>query len=168
MGPVSNLFTTLFQRFKSWTEGFRSMQTNPTLKRLWPLCIGIAKLWPCAKWIIDIISTTTQVECDNYVPQWWVEFDDELSWLITNRLSDTRYMKVNRMAIKEILGRIWLFSASKIKISESISKHPNQLIVELNSSLRHIIVTKALPELSFHNKKCAWSLLWQRQYLRTG
>ena len=21
--------------------------------------------------------------CDNYVPQWWVEFDDELSWLFT-------------------------------------------------------------------------------------
>ena len=23
--------------------------------------------------------------CDNYVPQWWVEFDDELSWLFTKR-----------------------------------------------------------------------------------
>ena len=26
--------------------------------------------------------------CDNYVPQWWVEFDDELSWLFTNRCKD--------------------------------------------------------------------------------
>ena len=29
-------------------------------------------------------------KCDNYVPQWWVEFDDELSWLFTNRLSANR------------------------------------------------------------------------------
>ena len=28
--------------------------------------------------------------CDNYVPQWWVELDDELSWFFTNRLSATR------------------------------------------------------------------------------
>ena len=25
----------------------------------------------------------------NYLPQWWVELDDELSWLFTNRLSAT-------------------------------------------------------------------------------
>ena len=37
--------------------------------------------------------------------------------------------------------RIWLFSANKIKSSESFSKYPTQLIVELNSSLQHIIVT---------------------------
>ena len=48
------------------------------------------------------------------------------------------------MGITEILRRIWLFSANKIKSSESISKQPTQLIVELNSSLRHIIVTNAL------------------------
>ena len=50
-------------------------------------------------------------------------------------------MKVKRMGITEILRRIWLFSANKIKSSESFSKQPSQLIVELNSSLRHIIVT---------------------------
>ena len=27
---------------------------------------------------------------DNHVPQWWVELDDELSWLFTNRLSATK------------------------------------------------------------------------------
>jgi hypothetical protein len=43
------------------------------------------------------------------------------------------------MGITEILRRIWLFSANKIKSSESVnSKQPTQLIVELNSSLRHI------------------------------
>ena len=68
--------------------------------------------------------------------------NDELSWLFTNRFSATRYMKVKRMGITEILRRIWLFSANKIKSSESGSKQPTQLIVDLNSSLQHIIVTK--------------------------
>ena len=50
-------------------------------------------------------------------------------------------MKFKRMGITEILRRIWLFSVNKIKSSESFSKQPTQLIVELKSSLRHIIVT---------------------------
>ena len=33
------------------------------------------------------------------------------------------------MGITEILRRIWLFSANKIKSSESFSKQPNQLII---------------------------------------
>ena len=45
------------------------------------------------------------------------------------------------MGITEILRRIWLFSANKIKRSESYSEQPTQHIVELKSSLRHIIVT---------------------------
>ena len=49
------------------------------------------------------------------------------------------YMKVKRMGITEILRRIWLFSANKIKSSESFSKQPTVIIVELNSSLRQII-----------------------------
>ena len=40
------------------------------------------------------------------------------------------------------MRRIWLFSANKIKSSEPFSKQPTQLIVKLNSSLWHIIVTK--------------------------
>ena len=35
----------------------------------------------------------------------------------------------------------WLFSTNRIECSESFSKQPTELIVELNSSLRHIIVT---------------------------
>ena len=38
-------------------------------------------------------------------------------------------MKIKRMAITEILRRIWLFSATKIKSSESFSKQPTQLII---------------------------------------
>ena len=45
--------------------------------------------------------------------------------------------------IPELLRRIWLFSANKIKSSETISKQPTQLIFEPNSSLQHIIVTMA-------------------------
>jgi hypothetical protein len=52
-------------------------------------------------------------------------------------------MKVKRMGITKVLRRIWLFSKNRIKNSESISKQPTQLIVELNSSLLHIIVTNA-------------------------
>ena len=37
--------------------------------------------------------------CDNYVPQWWVEFNNKLSWLFTNRFSATRYMKVKRIFV---------------------------------------------------------------------
>ena len=44
-------------------------------------------------------------------------------------------MKVKRMGITEILRRIWLFSANKVKSSESFSEQPTQLIVELDSSL---------------------------------
>ena len=45
------------------------------------------------------------------------------------------------MGITEILRRIWLFSARKIKTSESFSKQPTQLIVELNLSLRQKLGT---------------------------
>jgi len=45
------------------------------------------------------------------------------------------------LPVTEILGKIWLFSANKIKKnSESFSKQQTQLIIELNSSLWHIIV----------------------------
>ena len=70
--------------------------------------------------------------CDNYMLQWWVELDDELRWLFTNRLSATRYMNVKRMGITDMLRRIWLFSANKMKISESVSKQPTQLIIVAN------------------------------------
>ena len=58
-----------------------------------------------------------------------LKFGDELSWLFTNRFRATRYMKVKRMGITEILRRIWLFSVNKINSSESGSKQPTQLII---------------------------------------
>ena len=111
-------------------------------------------------WVEIIEKFRQQIEpaldqCGNYVPQWWVEFDDELSWLFTNRFSATRYMKVKRMGITEILKRIWLFSANKAKSCESFSKQPTQLIFELNSSLRHIIVTFVISH--WHCATCVMS-----------
>ena len=63
-------------------------------------------------------------------------------------------MKVKGMGIREILRRMWLFSANKINSSESFSKQPTQLIVELNSSLRYIIVIqKSYPDMRVpHNQ----------------
>ena len=60
------------------------------------------------------------VVCDNYMLQWWVEFDDEFSWLFTNRFSATRYIKVKRMGITEFFRKIWLFSVKETKSSESM------------------------------------------------
>ena len=40
-------------------------------------------------------------------------------------------MKINRRGITEILRRGWLFSANKIKSSESFSRQPTQIIDEL-------------------------------------
>ena len=37
-----------------------------------------------------VLKKAKKPQCDNYVPQWWVELDDEFSWLFTNRLSVTR------------------------------------------------------------------------------
>ena len=54
-------------------------------------------------------------------------------------------MKVKRMGITEILRRIWLFSANKIKSSESVNKQPTQLIVELNSSFWQKLGTYLVP-----------------------
>ena len=66
-----------------------------------------------------------------------IEFNVELSRLFANRFRTTRHMKIKRMGKTEVLRRIWLFSANKIKSSEKAT----QLIVKLNTSLRHIIVT---------------------------
>ena len=107
----------------------------------------------------DLACVSSIDKCDNYVPQWWVELDDELSWLLTNRFSATRYMKVKRLGIEEILRRIWLFSTNKIKSSESGSKQPTQLIVELNSSLRHIIVSKVMLNINLNYNINSWILL---------
>ena len=53
-------------------------------------------------------------------------------------------MNFKRMRIKEILRRIWLLSAIKIKPFESMCKQPSQLKFERNSSLCQIIAAKGL------------------------
>jgi len=54
------------------------------------------------------------------------------------------------MGITEILRRIWLFSANKIKISESFSKKPTQLIIAArNCHTRTLFLCKKNP-VRFH------------------
>ena len=53
------------------------------------------------------------VNCDNYVPQWWVEFNDEL--VVYLQIQGYQWKLRSRMGISAILRRIWLFSANKIK-----------------------------------------------------
>ena len=92
-----------------------------------------------------------------------------MSWigclLTDSGLPDT-YMKVKRVGITEILRRIWLFSANKIKSSESFSKQSTQLIFKLNSSLRHIIVTFTFIEyLSRPDHNSILKLIHQNNYI---
>ena len=65
------------------------------------------------------------------------------------------------MRITEISRRIWLFSANKIKTSESVSKQSTQLKLELNSSLRQKLGTLAS---NFSNSTSATFMT----YIQTG
>ena len=110
------------------TSVVASISYHPMHKSIIPPASSIA-----FKALVYYITRKYRSSC--FVWQLCVEFDDELSWLFTNRFRASRYMKVKRMGITEISRRIWLFSANKIKSSKSVSKQPTQLIVELNSSL---------------------------------
>ena len=48
-------------------------------------------------------------------------------------------MKVKKMGITEILRRIWLFSANKIKFYESVSKQPTDLIIAAHKCHKNIV-----------------------------
>ena len=62
-------------------------------------------------------------------------------------------MKINRMGIKDILRRIWLFSANKIKIFESVSKQPTQLIKVAHNCQPRIVSTPSSSELNLYCHK---------------
>ena len=68
----------LFQDWTTYSPLVNAVCERPLLNDICPIVCGLCQ------WYM----------CDNYVPQWWVEFDDDLSWLFTNRFSATRYMKV--------------------------------------------------------------------------
>ena len=62
--------------------------------------------------------------CCNYLSQWWVEFEFYLRLFtiqFSNKVLLDTYIKVKRMEEKK-LRRVWLISANKIKLSESICK----------------------------------------------
>ena len=116
-----NISKNFFQKLLIYSGDHKVFFTKITKESHFLLNINPIPIWRFFHYrFLD--SSILRNHCDNYMPQWWVEFDDELSWLFTNRLSATKYMKVKRMGITEILRRIWLFSANKIKSSESGSK----------------------------------------------
>ena len=51
-------------------------------------------------WIYDFFSKKYSYFLSVTTMSWWVEFDDELTWLFTNKFSAIRCMKVNRMWTK--------------------------------------------------------------------
>ena len=94
----------------------------------------------CNKW-----ACFSQNYCDNYVPQWWVEFNGELSWLFTNRLR-TFYPKcLQKILLKIFVIPILLTFMFVSGSPESVNKQATQLIIKFKSSLRHIIVTNVTP-----------------------
>ena len=73
--------------------------------------------------------------CDKYVPQWWVEFNDELSWLFIKRFrafilfADNSQILHKISVIPIVLTFIYLVALHLL------------LNNQINSSLQHIIFT---------------------------
>ena len=72
----------------------------------------------------------------NYLPQWWVEFDDELSWLFTKRF--ILFAENSQILLKISVIPIFLTFIYLVALNLLVN---NQLNSSSNSSLRHIIVT---------------------------
>ena len=87
------------------------------------LCIIFLKIF--SEWKPYMYGGMVNI-CDNYVPQWWV------GCLLTDGkvLPDKWNLKI--MGIPEILRRIWLFSANKIKALNLLVN--NQLDSSSNST----------------------------------
>jgi len=109
-------------------------------------------------WIFVLIFSTvsawrTITNIQNSTCPMWQLCAAMMSWLFTNRLCATRWMKVKRMGITEILRRIWLFSANKIPYA----RHHNPLLIRNRSWILTIhkarILRKKPLEKTFLNFK---------------
>ena len=88
---------------------------------------------------LGLFQATNSSMCDNYVPQRWDEFNDELNWLFSNRF---RYLNV--VCRKKPNPKFCSSHSLNFHVSgstESGSRQPTQYMAELNSTLQHIIVT---------------------------
>ena len=72
------IFLPVYSIYCDWSSGQinRTVLPDIGIKNWWLLCVSGPE--KCGTQI-------TRQSCDNYVSQWWVEFDDELSWLFTYR-----------------------------------------------------------------------------------
>ena len=77
--------------------------------------------------------------CDNYVPQWWAELDNELSWSFTKRFRVFILFAGNSQILLKI--SVILIFIYLVALYMLVNKQPTQLISQLNSSLLHIIVS---------------------------
>ena len=69
--------------------------------------------------------------CDSYVPQWWAEFNDELSWLLSKRFRASYLTYLQKIAK----------SFSKFLLFTFLTFIYMVVNNQLNSSFRHITVT---------------------------
>ena len=99
---------------------------------------------PYIMWNVKCQFSTSWNHCDNYVPQWWVEFDDELSWLFTKRFKTFYpiYRKCPNPS-QNFCFPIFLTFIYLVALNLLVNN-------QLNSSLWHIIVTLVrMPKLKF-------------------
>ena len=91
------------------------------------------RIWKCKK-ILSQISFVTIMCCSDES----VEFDDELSWLFTKRFRAFYLICRNSQILLKISIISILLTFMYLVELNLIVNSPTQLIVELNSSLRHI------------------------------
>ena len=87
-----HLFLDLLTKKNEWMRSFDSNQCIILIKKTYYQIENQGwSLWQEIfnhrnEWIFcGTIKSFSKLHCDNYVLQWWVEFDDELSWFFTKR-----------------------------------------------------------------------------------
>ena len=94
--------------------------------------------------------------CDNYVPQWWVVFNDELRWVFTKRFRTSFILFAENGQILRTIYVIPILLAFIYLVAHNLLVN-NQL----NSLLQHIIVTHAIVKLN--KGKLDRKLKWNQQ-----
>ena len=79
-------------------------------------------------------SVSPKYQWDNYVPQWWVELDNELSWLFTNRLSAKMFKFLN-----QCFARLpfWKSVSSKTAVAPSSRFRESETLFQNRSRAKH-------------------------------
>ena len=129
-----------FHQDRGWLEKLQFLRLKKRVQ------IGVLQIKQTKKSILNQTQVWFFYElewltCDNNVPQWWVELDNELIWLFTNwfRAFCLLCRKQPNPSQNFCYSHFLNFELSGSTLS--VSKQPTQIIVQLNSSLCYIIVT---------------------------